>query len=140
MKSFKQIRQLLNEGEFGDLSDKKNFDPANPDVLVRGVGIYKMSSLKKNIVTKLEDIVERATDGDQFRLISELLSEKGILLHLIKAVNDVEAQLRLPEFKRKITLMRRATEQRIAEKKAAMDIAAQEIEEKKVTRIKKIKK
>jgi hypothetical protein len=85
-------------------------DPEDPNVQVFGVGIWKLSALKKNVEKKISDLASRAKRGD-FELIHKQISdEKSILRHMVQAIIDVEDKLKTPQMKRKITMIKRNTQ------------------------------
>jgi len=113
MKSFEQIlNEATDASSRGELADKRKFDPKNPDVRVKGVGVYKLRQLYNNVAAKFKDLAETATAAakeenrhEDFQKILELVSEKSILSHLLGAISDVEKELNSPLIKRRITLM-----------------------------------
>lgn len=105
-KTMKTFKELLNEEifEHGEIFDKKNFDPKNPEVLVKGFGRFKLNQLKKDVQLKLEDLYKKSKLSN-FSAINELLNPNGVLVHYVKAILDVERELNSSSIKRKITLM-----------------------------------
>jgi len=57
----KLINELLNEKVIYSEDER---DMSDPEVLVKGVGRYKLSGLKKNVERKLADIIETAKAED----------------------------------------------------------------------------
>lgn len=108
---------LEGRGIYGELSNKKNFDPADPEVIVKGVGVYKLSALKKNIQEKIADLVKKA-EADDFHFLDWAIAPKGILAHFIKAVLEVEKELESPAIKRKLSLANSKNEEKWSEKKS----------------------
>lgn len=91
-------------GEYGEISHKKNFDPKNPEVIVKGVGKFSLRGLKENIKKKLSELVAKAERGDYFS-IAELINQNSILVHYINAVLDVYKELKTPAMKRKLNII-----------------------------------
>jgi hypothetical protein len=126
MKTLAELKEVLDYNklpkldeafyEFGELADKKKFNEKNPEIIVKGVGKYTLDSLKTNIVRKLEDLARRASAGE-FDFINEQLNPKGILNHFVKAVLDVENEMKSPNIKRKLTMRRKEQEQKDVAKK-----------------------
>ena len=87
--------------ESGEIYDKKDFDPADPEVLIQGYGRLNLSQIKEQIKNKLLAMSEMSIDNIDYEL------NKGILQTLVNAVKDVEAELNSPQMKRKITLRNR---------------------------------
>jgi len=75
-------------------------DPMDKEVQVRGVGVYKLSSVQKNIADKLADLAKKAQTGDPyaFRQIKYLI-DRGTLQvfldSLIDAYDDLARQTQL---------------------------------------------
>lgn len=117
-----EVLQEAFFGEYGEIANKKKFNPENPEILVKGVGRYTLESLKKNIAGKLADLADRA-EKDQFAFINEMLNEKSILTHFVKAVLDVEKELKTPNIKRKITLMKKEAAAKDLKKKILKEVS-----------------
>jgi hypothetical protein len=120
MKTFKEMLNekagLIVEALYGELSNKKEFDPNDPEIIVKGVGVYKLNQLKQNVHEKLADLVKKMEEGD-YHFVDYALSPKGILAHFIKALLEVEKELNSPMVKRKISLMKSKNEENWSEVK-----------------------
>lgn len=127
MKSFKEkMREdLLQEaffGEYGEIADKKKFNPENPEILVKGVGKFTRKTLEKVIIQKLEDAIEKAKKSD-FAAVDEAINANNILSHYVKSILDVEKELSTPNIKRKITLMKKEAAARDLKKKILKEVS-----------------
>lgn len=130
MKTFNELKDLLDNKlplyeatyEFGELADKKKFNEKDPEILVKGVGKYKLSALKKNILSKLEELIKKVKEDD-FDFVNEALNQKNILIHYIKAILDIENEMQSPNIKRKITLRKKVHDQKETQRKIMNEIA-----------------
>lgn len=102
------IRECITEIS-GQILDKRNFDPRNPDIHVSGVAVYKKDSLEANVIRKFEDLIARAKQGNDWEFIESMLNPKAILPHMVGALADVQRELKSPVMKRKATLMAKKT-------------------------------
>jgi hypothetical protein len=131
MKTFSDLRQNLTESEllseesyqYGEIYDRKKFNPENPEILVKGVGRVTLEGLKKNLSEKFKDLSDRAARGADWGFIKEAISEKGILNHYILALLDVERQLKNPVTKRRITLMKKEEDEKKLRKNIISEVA-----------------
>lgn len=124
MKEFKEFKEELDEAfsEFGEIADKKKFDPKNPEVQVKGVGRYKLQALKNNVISKLRDLITKAESGE-FEFVNEQLAQKSILNHFVNAILEVEKELQSPVMKRRLTVRRKQQEARDLDKKIVNEVA-----------------
>jgi len=99
------IKEVVSEGDKGNLLNNRASDPKNPDIHVSGVAVYKKDSLEANVIRKFEDLIERAKRGNDWEFIEAMLNPKAILPHMVGALADVQRELKTPVMKRKITLM-----------------------------------
>ena len=81
--------------------------PEDPEVQVFGVGVWKLSALKKNVEKKISDLASKAKHGDFEWTHKQITDEKSILRHMVQAIIDVETELKTPQMKRKITLLKK---------------------------------
>ena len=88
-------------------------NPKDPEVQVFGVGIYTLSSLKKNAANKIKDLAIRAKRGDFELVFKQIDEESSILRHMVRAIVDVEKELNSPGIKRKLTRMKRKTNENV---------------------------
>jgi len=103
----KHFKLFITEEKAGKIHKMKPDNPEDPDVLVKGVGVYTLSRLKKNVSDKIKDLYGRSTSGD-FDLISKQIGDKkSILRHMVQAIIEAEAELKTPQMKRKITMMKK---------------------------------
>lgn len=132
MKTFKELisEENLQEaffGEFGELADKKRFDSRNPEINVKGVGKYKLEDLKRKIHAKLTEVLRYSDDGD-YDAVSEMINQKGILVHFINAILDVERELQTPNMKRKVTVMKKEAAEKELRKNIINEVAPPDAE------------
>lgn len=81
-------------------SETTNTTPENPEVIVVGIGRYRLDSLESDIRSSL-----KATFDDSIvNIISKITAEKAVLPHKIKALDEVLKKMESPAYKRKITL------------------------------------
>lgn len=85
-----------------EIYNKKDFDPENPEVLLRGIGRYSKKELESNIVGKLEDLVMRAKNGE-WTMIQRILKD-SVLHDMVNGMVDIQNELNTPVMKRKISL------------------------------------
>lgn len=90
--------RLDEVNESGEVYDKKDFDPSDPEILVHGYGRLTLSQIKNQIKNKLLAMTEMSIDNIEYEL------NNGILKTLVQAVKDAEAELNTPQMKRKITM------------------------------------
>ena len=103
----KHFKLFITEEKSGKVHKMLPERPEDPDVLVKGVGVYRLSSLKKNVSDKIKDLYSRSTSGDFDLIFKQISDKKSILRHMVQAVIEVEAELKTPQMKRKITIMKK---------------------------------
>jgi hypothetical protein len=79
------------------VEDRKIKDPMEKEVAVRGIGVYTLGTLQKNIARKFEELAKMANTNDphQFRQIQYLLNNgvmEAMMEGLIDAYNDLARQ------------------------------------------------
>jgi len=87
--------------KYGGLLDPENFDPVDPEIHIIGFGTMARSSLRQEIVTRLEGALKTATDAaaggpnsyDKFKSLEGVLEDKGVLMQQIKAEAEIANQL-----------------------------------------------
>ena len=99
-RALRKLKHPSRSRKLRGFMDEARTDPMDKEVQVRGVGVYKLSSVQKNIADKLEDLANKAKTGDPyaFRQIKHLI-DRGTLQvfldSLIIAYNDLARQTQL---------------------------------------------
>ena len=98
-----EVKSVLAERsyQYGGLLDPEKFDPVDPEVHIVGFGTMARSSLRKEIVTRLEGALNTAktaaagsdTSYDSYRSLEGVLEDKGILMQQIKAEQEIANEL-----------------------------------------------
>ena len=85
------------------------FDPKNPTVVVSGLGSYSLDILKKSVSSQLLDLSKRLKGGSEMDVdnVYSLLVKNDALLYKVKAVKDVQDELKTSVWKRRITIYKR---------------------------------
>ncbi len=96
-----------NEGEVYGYIDLKHEDtintPSNPSILVTGYGRVNLTTLTDNIRKDLADLSEAPI----LAINAKIADADSVLVHKVKALNQVMQQMATPQYKRKITLAKR---------------------------------
>jgi len=98
-----EVQSVLAERsyKFGGLLDPDKFDPVDPEVHIVGFGTMVRSSLRREIVTRLEGAYKTAKSAsaggpssyDKFKSLEGVLEDKGILMQQIKAEAEIANEL-----------------------------------------------
>ena len=82
------------------------FDPKNPTLVVSGLGSYSLTGLKKSVASQLLDLSKRLKGGSEMDVdnVYSLLVKNDTLLYKVKALKDVQDELRTSVWKRRITI------------------------------------
>ena len=82
------------------------FDPKNPTLVVSGLGSYDLKTLKSSIAGQLLDLSKRLKGGSEMDVdnVYSLLVKNDTLLYKVKALKDVQDELRTSVWKRRITI------------------------------------
>ena len=85
------------------------FDPKNPTVVVSGLGSYSLDILKKSVSSQLLDLSKRLKGGSEMDVdnVYSLLVKNESLLYKVKAIKDVQDELKTSVWKRRITIYKR---------------------------------
>ena len=85
------------------------FDPKNPTVVVSGLGSYSLDILKKSVSSQLLDLSKRLRGGSEMDVdnVYSLLVKNESLLYKVKAMKDVQDELKTSVWKRRITIYKR---------------------------------
>ena len=99
----------LDEGRkvAGYIVWKDDMDLDNPEIQIIGLGVYTLKTLRGDISNKLEDLAKRV-DHNWDWVWKQITDPKAILHNLVNALQDVEEDLKRPQTKRKITMMKRS--------------------------------
>ena len=89
--------------------EKGKFDPKNPTVVVSGLGSYSLDILKKSVSSQLSDLSKRLKGGSEMDVnnVYSLLVKNDSLLYKVKAIKDVQDELKTSIWKRRITMYKR---------------------------------
>jgi len=69
-------------------------DPSDPEVRVSGFGDMLLHQLEASVQDKLTDLVKRG-DGGEYETINWVIYEQGTLKHFLKALLEINAQMKL---------------------------------------------
>lgn len=96
-----------NEDEVFGYIDHKHEDtintPANPSIVVTGYGRVNLTTLTDNIRRDLAELSEAPI----LAISAKIADPDSVLVHKVKALNQVMQQMASPQYKRKITLASR---------------------------------
>jgi len=86
--------------------EKGKFDPKNPTLVIIGLGSYDLKTLKSSIAGQLLDLSKRLKGGSEMDVdnVYSLLVKNNTLLYKVKALKDVQDELRTSVWKRRITI------------------------------------
>jgi len=89
--------------------EKGKFDPKNPTVVVSGLGSYSLDILKKSVSSQLSDLSKRLKGGSEMDVnnVYGMLVKNDTLLYKVKAIKDVQDELKTSIWKRRITMYKR---------------------------------
>ena len=94
----------------GEIADKKNFNPSDPDVYVYGYGVLSYSRIKDKVARDLASLSKRVEKGDIGN--ASYILEQGIISSMLQALIAVDKELETPTMKRRRTmLMKKQQEQ-----------------------------
>ena len=98
-----EVKGVLAERSYryGGLLNPDKFDPVDPEVHIVGFGTMARSSLRKEIVTRLEGALNTAKTAaagsdssyDSYKSLEGVLEDKGILMQQIKAEVEIANEL-----------------------------------------------
>ena len=98
-----EVKSVIAERSYryGGLLDPEKFDPVDPEVHIVGFGTMARSSLRKEIVTRLEGALNTAksaaigksTSYDSYKSLEGVLEDKGVLMQQIKAEQEIANEL-----------------------------------------------
>jgi hypothetical protein len=88
--------------------DKLNPDePDNPDIHLVGGGVYTLKRLRKEVVRHLEDYAKQVKVGNVYGIAKEFTDKYPNMKAKVLGLAEVEVELRTPQMKRKITVLKR---------------------------------
>jgi len=89
--------------------EEGKFDPKNPTVVVSGLGSYSLTGLKKSVASQLLDLSKRLKGGSEMDVdnVYGMLVKNDTLLYKVKAIKDVQDELKTSIWKRRITIYKR---------------------------------
>ena len=89
--------------------EEGKFDPKNPTVVVSGLGSYSLTGLKKSVASQLLDLSKRLKGGSEMDVnnVYSMLVNNDSLLYKVKAIKDVQDELKTSVWKRRITIYKR---------------------------------
>ena len=89
--------------------EKGKFDPKNPTVVVSGLGSYSLTGLKDSIASQLSNLSKRLRGGSEMDVnnVYGMLVNNDTLLYKVKAIKDVQDELKTSVWKRRITIYKR---------------------------------
>ena len=85
------------------------FDPKNPTVVVSGLGSYSLTGLKDSVASQLANLSKRLKGGSEMDVnnVYSMLLKNDSLLYKVKAIKDVQDELKTSIWKRRITMYKR---------------------------------
>ena len=85
------------------------FDPENPTVVVSGLGSYSLTGLKNSVASQLANLSKRLKGGSDMDVnnVYSLLIKNDSILYKVKALKDVQNELKTSVWKRRITIYKR---------------------------------
>jgi hypothetical protein len=84
-------------------SETSDITPENPEVVVVGIGRYRLDALESDIRSSLKELANESTSN----IISKMTGNFAVLPHKIKALDQVLKKMDTSAYKRKITLAKR---------------------------------
>jgi len=89
--------------------EEGKFDPKNPTVVVSGLGSYSLTGLKDSVASQFSDLSKRLKGGSEMDVnnVYSLLVKNESLLYKVKAIKDVQDELKTSIWKRRITIYKR---------------------------------
>ena len=89
--------------------EEGKFDPKNPTVVVSGLGSYSLTGLKDSVASQFSDLSKRLKSGSEMDVsnVYSMLVKNESLLYKVKAIKDVQDELKTSIWKRRITMYKR---------------------------------
>ena len=106
MKKFKEYVKITEarEAYIFNTKPKTLKDAEDPEIQISGWGRMLLSQYKKQLVRASEDFVKWAKGGDLDWIENKLNSYVG----MVEGLRNIEAQMKKPAWKKKITMLKRA--------------------------------
>ena len=105
MKDFKEyLREAAKYAEVHALVPNR---PDDPDILVKGFGVYRLSRLRKEVIRHLDEYKEQVERNNIDGLVREFTSKYSYMKSKVLGLAEVEKQLNSSQMKRKITMLRK---------------------------------
>ena len=135
MKDLKKFTEFLTEEDgltsvekFGELVDRRNFNPNDPEVRIRAHGVKKLKEIKRFIESALESLLKDARKG-KLESVEHAMKEAHSLHTHVKAYNEASRELELPEIKeRRDELLKFKEEKKKLKKNVDVDDEDDEVE------------
>jgi|TARA_B110000285_G_scaffold219911_1_gene271078 hypothetical protein len=102
VKTFKELTEV--KGEIYDTKPQTHADAIDPEVLIQGFGRLRYTQLRDKVLQTLERMSKMAKSGSWDSIDYTMAN-----LHtFLAAVKDVEKEMAKPQWKKKITQLKRA--------------------------------
>ena len=98
-----EIKSIIAEKtyKYGGLLKPEDFDPVDPQIHIVGFGTMSRTSLRKEIVTRLEGALKSAKNAasnpsvayDTYKTLEGILGDESVLMLQMRADNEVSDQL-----------------------------------------------
>ena len=105
MKDFKEY--LSEAAKYAEVQNLVPNRPDDPDILVKGFGVYRLSRLRKEVIRHLDEYKEQVERNNIDGLVREFTSKYSNMKSKVLGLAEVEKQLNSPQMKRKITMLRK---------------------------------
>ena len=80
-------------------SETTAITPENPEVVVIGIGRYRLDSLESDIRMSLKKLADESV----YNIVNKITAEFAVLPHKIKALDQIQKRMDTPAYKRRIT-------------------------------------
>jgi hypothetical protein len=101
---YEEVKRLLEATtKYGALANPKDFDPNDPEIIIKGFGTYTRSTLRDSIANRLSQLAKLAKDINTtqdpvtanrlMRNLASSIDESNVLYHMIKADIELAEQL-----------------------------------------------
>ena len=98
-----EVESVLSERKYkyGGVLDLEKLDPVDPQIHIVGFGTMSRTSLRKEIVTRLEGALKSAKNAasnpsvayDTYKTLQGILGDESVLMLQMRADNEVSDQL-----------------------------------------------
>jgi len=115
MKQFNEYNELVEATKYGAIYEPQNIktyaDALDPEVLIKGVGRLLLSQVKRRIAEILKGMESDAKvsmRSPDLQVGEEMLGKiEKRLIYFVGALADVEVEMRRPQYKRKLTTLKK---------------------------------